>query len=148
MTHQLLLNLLDALGARLVRVRITALIADQFHATLDLTTDGPHRGVGIEVSARASDAVILAVRQGCPIEVADTVLDHAGHPATRIIDPHPPPDDPVRAEAVDPSGIEDQVHQLRDALTDATGADFAHPPRPEHGPDATGDPNRNEPPPK
>ena len=66
LTHRLLLDAVEAFGARLVRVRLTELVEGQFHAELDITTsDGGTRAV----SARASDAVTLAVHQGCPIEV-------------------------------------------------------------------------------
>ncbi len=83
MTHDLLRSVVEALGATLVRVEIHSLIEGTFHARLRL-----HRGAGgapgsdampggIEVDARPSDAVALALRLGAPIWIAREVLDGA-----------------------------------------------------------------------
>lgn len=126
LTHQLLLDVLIALGAQLARVRVIALVAGQFHAVLDLAGDNVD-GIAA-VSARASDAIIVAVRWGCPIEVAETVLEEAGHPAASIVALDAT--EPGRRAAADPATVgEDVVEQLRDALREATVADFEEPRR-------------------
>jgi Uncharacterized conserved protein len=71
MTHDLLKNVIEALGHELVEVRIVALKDSIFHATL--VFDG-----AVEVSARSSDAIALALRTGTSILVEDGLLDEAG----------------------------------------------------------------------
>lgn len=71
MTHDLLKDVLEATGAALVEIRITALEEGVFYAVLVFAS-------GVEVSARPSDAIALALRAGVPIYGADSVLDEAG----------------------------------------------------------------------
>ena len=71
MTHDLLKDVLEATGATLVEIRITALEDGVFYAVLVFAS-------GVEVSARPSDAIALALRAGVPIYGADAVLDEAG----------------------------------------------------------------------
>ena len=71
MTHDLLKDVIEALGHELVEVRIVALKDSVFHAAL--VFDG-----AVEVSARSSDAIALALRTGTTILVEDGLLDEAG----------------------------------------------------------------------
>jgi bifunctional DNase/RNase len=71
LTHDLLRDILVALGHRLTEVRITDLVDGVFFAVLAF--EG-----GVEVSARPSDAIALALRTGTAIHAADSVLDQAG----------------------------------------------------------------------
>ena len=71
LTHDLMRDLLMALERDVVSVRITALEEGIFYAMIDL-------GKGVEVSARPSDAIALALRTGSPIFSAQEVLDEAG----------------------------------------------------------------------
>jgi bifunctional DNase/RNase len=71
LTHDLLRDVVGALGARLAEVRITELTDGVFFAVLAF--DG-----GVEVSARPSDAIALALRTGTPIYGAEQVLEEAG----------------------------------------------------------------------
>jgi bifunctional DNase/RNase len=71
LTHDLMKNLLDALGHRLTEVRIAELRDGVFHAALVI--DGT-----TEVSARSSDAIALALRTGTPITAGETLLEEAG----------------------------------------------------------------------
>ncbi|MDP9398901.1 MAG: bifunctional nuclease family protein [Actinomycetota bacterium] len=71
LTHDLLRDVVDALGQRLTAVRITSLREGVFYA--DLVFSG-----GAEVSARPSDAIALALRTGTTIYGAEEVLDEAG----------------------------------------------------------------------
>jgi bifunctional DNase/RNase len=71
MTHDLLRDVLNALGAELRQIRITELRDGVFYAVLVF-------GSGAEVSARPSDAIALALRTGTPIFGAEAVLDEAG----------------------------------------------------------------------
>jgi bifunctional DNase/RNase len=74
MTHDLLRDVVDALGASLERVVITELRSATYFAELQLK-----RGTGtLNVSSRPSDAVALAVRTGSPLFVADDLMDAEG----------------------------------------------------------------------
>jgi bifunctional DNase/RNase len=73
MTHDLLRNLLTALGATLVRIVISDLRGSTFHAYLAIEAGGQ----GILVDARPSDAIALALRTGTPVFAHASVLDQA-----------------------------------------------------------------------
>src|SRR6266516_2338068 len=75
--HQLIVEVIDALGGRIDHVEITALRDGIFHA--DLVLDG-----GLRVSARPSDAVALALHARCPIRATDELLDLVGTTAFAI----------------------------------------------------------------
>ncbi|WP_433029518.1 bifunctional nuclease family protein [Actinomycetospora sp. CA-053990] len=124
LTHRLLLDAVEAFGAQLVRVRLTELVEGQFHAELDIrTSDGGTRAV----SARASDAVTLAVHQGCPIEVSEAVLDEAALPASAVATVGGTEDEPDEADPIPGAAspdVEDEVERLRRALAEATPDDF------------------------
>jgi len=74
LTHDLIVNVFDALDAKLSYVYINALIDSTFYARLVLDVDGRE----IEVDSRSSDAIAIAVRTGVAIYVADEVLEEAG----------------------------------------------------------------------
>jgi uncharacterized protein len=71
MTHDLLRDVLQSLGATLEAVHITDLREGVFYAEL-------HFDSGALVSARPSDAIALAMRTGSPIFGAEAVLTEAG----------------------------------------------------------------------
>jgi bifunctional DNase/RNase len=73
LTHDLFLNALTELGTRVDRVVISDLADETYHARLFLIRDG----VEVEVDARPSDALALAVRADASIFAAEEVLDRA-----------------------------------------------------------------------
>ncbi len=73
MTHDLMMNLISRLGGSLRRILIHDMRGETFIGQLDIETD---RGT-LEVDARPSDGIALAVRHGVPIYVSDVVLDLA-----------------------------------------------------------------------
>jgi uncharacterized protein len=74
MTHDLMKNLLDELGASVGRIVITDLSEGTFYAEIHLQLgDATH-----QVSSRPSDALALALRLACPIFAEESVLDEAG----------------------------------------------------------------------
>lgn len=77
MTHDLIKDLLDELGARVERVVVTELRDSTFYADIVVTMAGAVHSV----SARPSDAVALAVRYGAPVFAEEGVLDEAGRVA-------------------------------------------------------------------
>lgn len=104
LTHDLMVDLLGALGHTLSQVRITDLDQGTFYAVLVID--------GVEVSSRPSDAIALAVRTGTSIYCADEVLDEAGIP-----DPDPAPE-------ADEGEEEEQVEKFREFLDHVTPEDF------------------------
>ena len=74
MSHDLLGNVITALGARLFAVEITHLIDNTFFANLRLLREGKE----ILVSARPSDAVALGLRVGAPLLVSDELMNDEG----------------------------------------------------------------------
>lgn len=81
LTHDLFVATLAAMGAKLRRVIISSLAEETYHATLELELDGRT----IEVDARPSDSLALAVRAGVKIFASEAVLDKAGvQPETNV----------------------------------------------------------------
>ena len=71
LTHDLMKNVIEGLGRTVTGVRVTELHDGVFHAVIDF--DG-----GTAIEARPSDAIALALRIGCPVAVAEEVIDEAG----------------------------------------------------------------------
>lgn len=97
LTHDLLKDVVGAVGRTLTEVRITRLEDGVFYAELDF-------GDGAVVSARPSDAIALALRTSSPILVDDSVLDEAG--------------------VAIPDEEEDEVERFREFLDQVTPEDF------------------------
>ncbi|MBI3097966.1 MAG: bifunctional nuclease family protein [Planctomycetes bacterium] len=73
MTHDLLTNVITECGGRLERVSIHTLRSNTFFAKLSIRLNGKM----VEVDARPSDAIAVAVRLSAPIFVAESVLEEA-----------------------------------------------------------------------
>ncbi|NJB67371.1 hypothetical protein GGQ74_001011 [Desulfobaculum xiamenense] len=71
MTHDLLLNLTSGLGGVVSRVDVTRLDGGTYYAEIVVNMSGDER----RIDSRPSDAVALALRAGCPIFVAQSILD-------------------------------------------------------------------------
>ena len=74
LTHDLLVIIIEHLGAKLQKVVIDRLHNNTFFAKLYLARNGKE----ILVDARPSDSIALALRAGVPIYVEDEVLGAAG----------------------------------------------------------------------
>lgn len=74
LTHDLMLNLLEPLGAHLKRIEISELTDSTFFARLILDRNDKE----LVVDARPSDAIALAIRCEAPIFVAPAVMQAAG----------------------------------------------------------------------
>ena len=74
MTHDLLRDLFETVGAEILDVVIDELREGTFFAKIRFV----HTGDDGQLDARPSDAVAVAVRVGAPIYVAPSVLDEAG----------------------------------------------------------------------
>ena len=104
LTHDLMLDLLEAVDAPLQEVRITDLSDGVFYCIIVFTS-------GLEVSARPSDAIALALRADVPIVGAEEVVQEAGIEI-------PDEEEPVE---------EDQVEQFRAFLDEVSPEDFGAP---------------------
>ena len=100
LTHDLLRNLLVALGAEVKRVNITELKDDVFHAHILISIDGRD----VEIDSRPSDALALAVRVHVPVFVDETVMDEA---ATE-------PEAAVEIDDIPDEGTEERLEVFKD----------------------------------
>jgi bifunctional DNase/RNase len=73
-THDLLVNVLGAVDVKVHRVVVTSLSNEVFYARISASQNGRD----LDIDARPSDAIAVAVRVGAPIFVAGEVLDKAG----------------------------------------------------------------------
>ncbi|MGD0712719.1 MAG: bifunctional nuclease family protein [Gaiellaceae bacterium] len=73
MTHDLLSDMLEQLGAQVVRITVTELRENTFYAQITVAQDGNE----IEVDSRPSDAIALAIRVEAPIFAADRVIEES-----------------------------------------------------------------------
>ena len=73
LTHDLLRNIINDLGAQVLRVNITELRDDVFYARIILQVNGQE----MEIDSRPSDAIALAVRVHVPVFVDDEVMEAA-----------------------------------------------------------------------
>jgi len=73
LTHDLLMSMIDSLGGVIKSVVINDLREDTFYSLITIEKDNEI----IEVDARSSDAIAIAVRASVPIYVADHVLETA-----------------------------------------------------------------------
>lgn len=72
-THDLLVNVLESLGAALESVVVTDLKNNTYYAILKLN----HHGQSLEIDSRPSDAIAIAVRKNVPIYVSEDVMIRA-----------------------------------------------------------------------
>lgn len=74
LTADLLKTVIDELGGTVADVRVTDLIDDVYYARVGLLNVQKER---LDIDARSSDAIALAVRADAPIFVDDSILDRA-----------------------------------------------------------------------
>lgn len=87
LTHDLLKNMIEELGGKVVHILVNELRNDVYYARVVIDINGKRT----EVDARPSDAIALAVRAKCPIFVATLVMDKAAIE----------PDDDIETETLD-----------------------------------------------
>jgi bifunctional DNase/RNase len=81
LTHDLLRNVLQALGAEVLQIKITELRDDVFYARIVLRFNGKE----IEIDSRPSDALNVAVRAHARIFVDESVMQEAAtRPETEV----------------------------------------------------------------
>ncbi|MDE3025414.1 MAG: bifunctional nuclease family protein [Acidobacteriota bacterium] len=107
MTHDLLSDMLDQLGAQIVRITVTELRENTFYAQITLQQDGGE----IEIDSRPSDAIALAIRAEAPIFAADRVIEESAIE--------------FEGEEVNEEQLEAEVSRFRSFLEDVTPDQFA-----------------------
>src|SRR5438552_18364751 len=73
MTHDLVTDMLEQLGAQVTRITVTELRENTFYAQITVQQDGSE----IDVDSRPSDAIALAIRADAPIFAADDVIEES-----------------------------------------------------------------------
>lgn len=73
MTHDLLKNVIERLGAKVYRLTIDSLFQETYYAKLSLLVGDEI----IEIDTRPSDGIALALRCRAPISVAEDILEEA-----------------------------------------------------------------------
>ena len=77
LTHDLIVNLLAGLGARVTKVVINELKGETFFARIYLLQESEQGRHVIEIDARPSDSIAMAIQQQCPIFVRREVWEQA-----------------------------------------------------------------------
>lgn len=102
MTHDLLKNVIEVLGARVAKVLINDIEQSTFFARIFLDLkDSDER---IEIDSRPSDAIALALRTDAPIYVAEKVV--------------------VNATIVDKEKYKSEMSQFKNFLENVSPSDF------------------------
>lgn len=101
MTHDLLKSVIEATGYTLGRVDITRLDGGTFYANLVLLGDEGE----VEIDARPSDSIALALRFGAPMYVSKLVFEEAAVEVTQVDE-------------------EEEVEAFRNFLEDLDPSDF------------------------
>jgi bifunctional DNase/RNase len=107
MTHDLLSDMLEQLGAQIVRITVTELRENTFYAQITVQQDGGE----IEIDSRPSDAIALAIRAEAPIFAADRVIEESAIE--------------FEGEEVDQERLDDEVAKFRNFLDEVTPDQFA-----------------------
>ena len=107
MTHDLLSDMLEQLGATVSRITVTELRENTFFAQITVTQDGQE----IEIDSRPSDAIALAIRAEAPIYAADRVIEESAIE--------------FEGEEVTEEQLEEEVVKFRSFLEQVTPDEFA-----------------------
>ena len=107
MTHDLVTDMLDQLGAQVTRITVTELRENTFYAQITVQLDGSE----IEVDSRPSDAIALAIRAEAPIFAADDVIEESAIE--------------FEGEEVTEEEIESRVSEFKRFLEEVTPDEFA-----------------------
>jgi len=106
MTHDLLKSVIETLGAKVVKVLVNDINQNTFFARIFL--EQGEGGEKIEIDARPSDAIALALRTRSPIFVAEKVV--------------------VNATIVDKEKYKEEMSEFKKFLENLSPTDFNFPP--------------------
>ena len=104
LTHDLIKNIIENVGAQVVRITVSSLVDQVYYASIVIKSNGSE----MDIDSRPSDAIALAVRTGVPILVSEEVLEAAG-----IV-----PDDEVESDDSDESEVvtDEELKPFRDFI--------------------------------
>jgi bifunctional DNase/RNase len=116
LTHDLLKQIVDNLGAVVVEVVIDELRENTFYAKIILEVSG----LTNEIDARPSDAIALAVRTQSPIFVSDTVMESAAFVPSEEgdkgeMEQEPEPDVIPKTKEAKLAALQDKLREALDA---------------------------------
>jgi hypothetical protein len=126
MTHDLVTDMLEQLGAQVVRITVTELRENTFYAQVTVQQDGNE----IEVDSRPSDAIALAIRADAPIFAADRVIEESAIE--------------FEGDEVSEEEIEQKVTEFKQFLDEVTPDQFAVEEDGEEGREEEGEEEREE----
>jgi len=107
MTHDLVSDMLEQLGAQIVRITFTELRENTFYAQITVQQDGSE----IEIDSRPSDAIALAIRAEAPIFAADRVIEESAIE--------------FEGDEIDQDRLYEEVAKFRNFLDEVTADQFA-----------------------
>src|SRR5713101_6505265 len=107
MTHDLVTEMLEQLGAQVVRITVTELRENTFYAQITVQQDGSE----VDIDSRPSDAIALAIRAEAPIYAADEVIEESAIE--------------FEGDDVDQEQLEAEVAKFKHFLEEVTPEDFA-----------------------
>ncbi len=103
MTHDLLVKLVSSLKGTVKRVTITEIVDNTFFAQIEVVPEGQKEP--LQVDARPSDAIAIAVRTGAGIFVSETVM--------------------IKAKMVNAEKDEEDTQKFRDFIDTINPDDFS-----------------------
>ena len=109
MTHDLMGEIVSALGAKVFNVEIQNLVGSTYYAALRIIANGTE----LTISARPSDAVALALRVGAPILVNDELMDAEAQVFETDDDDD---DDYIISEMADEEDLVAELHEFLDGF--------------------------------
>jgi len=112
MTHDLLKNVIETLGAKVTRIVVNDISQNTFFAKVFL--EAPETGEKHEIDARPSDAIALALRTRAPIFVTEKVIIAPG------------------VTIVDKEKYKEEMSQFKKFLENLSPTDFNFPGKTSH----------------
>ena len=112
LTHDLLRSIIEGLGGDVSHILVSDLESDTFYAKIVISLNGK----SLEIDARPSDAIALAVRAKVPIYAEEKVLDKAGILLDKETGKPIIPDDGSEAEK--PPEVKEEELRRMSAFTD------------------------------
>ena len=109
LTHDLLKSIIDEMGATVSHIMVNELKNDTFYARIVMDINGS----SMEIDARPSDAIALAVRVNAPLFVAEEVMEMASIiPEKALEEESLESEEPISAEE------EEQLSAFRDFINE------------------------------
>jgi uncharacterized protein len=107
MTHDLVTDMLEQLGAQVIRITVTELRENTFYAQITVQQDGSE----VEIDSRPSDAIALAIRADAPIFAADDVIEESAIE--------------FEGDEINQEDLEKEVSKFKQFLDDVSPDEFA-----------------------